>query len=100
MKRIVWMDSAKRDLKQIRSYIGQDSRENANRFIQKIRQAVAGMNRFPEAGSLVPEFDSEEIREIFAGSYRVAYRIAERTIQILAVTHGARILPDSLGQIE
>ena len=100
MSRIIWMDSAKRDLKLIRSYIAGDSRENATRFINKIRKAVAGMRRFPEAGDKVPESKGLELRQIFVGSYRVIYRIDDHTIQILSVLHGARIFPDSLGRIE
>jgi len=98
MNRILWTDAAKRHLKQIRAYIAKDSPENATRFIKKIRKSVAGMQRFPEAGSKVPDARSFHLREIFVGNYRVVYRVVDRNIEIVSVTHGARILPDSLGQ--
>ena len=98
MNRIIWTDAAKRHLQQIRAYISKDSPENATRFIKKIRNSVAGMKRFPEAGGKVPEARGIELREIFVGNYRVAYRVLDRTIEIVSVIHGARILPDSLGR--
>jgi len=97
MSRIVWLPSAKRDLRQLQKYIAQDSRRNATRFVQKIRDSVNGIKRFPESGSLVPESEVE-LREIFVGNYRVIYRVNDQIVEVLNVTHGARMLPDSLGQ--
>lgn len=99
MSRIIWLPSAKRDLRQLRQYIARDSRRNATRFVQKIRDTVNGIRRFPESGSLVPELEVE-LREIFVGSYRVIYRINEEVVEILNVIHGARLMPDTFGQVE
>ena len=99
MSRIIWIPSAKEDLARIKAYIRRDSKVNATRFIKRIRNAVAGMKRFPEAGSLVPDFEPVGFREIFVGSYRVIYRVVNNEIQICSVIHGARSLPDSLGRI-
>lgn len=97
MNRIIWLPEAKRDLQQIRKYIARDSRTNATRFVQRIRDSVNGIRRFPEAGSLVPESENE-LREIFVSSYRIIYRVSDHGVEILNVFHGARILPDSLGR--
>jgi len=37
----------------------------------------------------VPEFEQDEIRELFVGSYRLVYRLGE-SVEILAIIHGAR----------
>jgi toxin ParE1/3/4 len=40
----------------------------------------------------VPEFENEAIRERFAYSYRIIYRIKDNVITIAAVIHGKRLL--------
>ncbi len=99
MSRIRWTEPADEDLTDIRAFIARDSRRNANRFIRRIRDAVKYLARFPESGSLVPEFEDVQLREIFVGNYRIIYNFDGREILIHMVIHGARRLPDSLGQV-
>jgi plasmid stabilization system protein ParE len=40
----------------------------------------------------VPELNDENIREWFAYSYRIIYRIDEGTITVAAIIHGRRML--------
>jgi len=40
----------------------------------------------------VPEFDSKTLREVFAYSYRIIYRIEDDTVTVAAVIHGRREL--------
>ena len=49
-------------------------------------------SQFPFAGRVVPELNDENIREWFAYSYRIVYRIDEDTITIAAIVHGRRLL--------
>ncbi len=42
------------------------------------------------SGRRVPEYDMEQIREIFEGPYRIVYYIKPDQIDVLAVIHGAR----------
>ena len=41
---------------------------------------------------MVPEVDDEGLREIFAYSYRIIYRIEQDVIVVAAVLHGKRML--------
>ncbi len=41
---------------------------------------------------MVPQLDDEDIREVFAYSYRVIYRVEQDAIVVAAVIHGKRIL--------
>jgi toxin ParE1/3/4 len=42
----------------------------------------------------VPEFETEQIREVIEGSYRIIYYIKSEQIDILAVLHSSQqILP-------
>ncbi|MBS0260457.1 MAG: type II toxin-antitoxin system RelE/ParE family toxin, partial [Planctomycetes bacterium] len=47
----------------------------------------------PQAGSRVPEWDRDDIREIFVGSYRVIYRY-DVDVEVVAVIHAARMLAE------
>jgi plasmid stabilization system protein ParE len=40
----------------------------------------------------VPEFDDDSLRERFAYSYRIIYRIQDQTVTIAAVIHGKQLL--------
>jgi plasmid stabilization system protein ParE len=42
------------------------------------------------------EYDSEAIRELIEQPYRIIYRIKQYEIDVLAVIHGARLLPDDI----
>ena len=52
------------------------------------------LNKEPFAGTIVPEFGDENIREQLAYSYRIIYRIEdeEKTVTIAAVIQGKRLL--------
>jgi toxin ParE1/3/4 len=93
MTRIRWSASARLDLREIQAYIARDSRVYARRFIDRIKKAVESIPRFPDAGSRVPEWDRDDMREIFVGNYRVIYR-ADADVVIIAVIHAARTLRD------
>ncbi len=92
MIRIRWTQAARADLRQIHAHIARDSRVYARRLVDRIKAAVEGVRLFPEAGAKVPEWDQDDIREIFVGSYRVIYRLRD-AVEIIAVIHGARQLP-------
>ncbi len=92
MSPIRWTDAARADLREIHSHIARDSRIYARRFVDRIKAAVEGIRLFPEAGAKVPEWDRDDIREIYVGNYRVIYRLRD-CIEIVAVIHGARRLP-------
>jgi plasmid stabilization system protein ParE len=98
MIRIRWSVSAQLDLREIHSYIARDSRVYARRFVDRVRMAVESIPRFPESGCRVPEWDRDDIREVYVGHYRVIYRVSD-AVEIIAVLHAARNLPelDSFG---
>jgi toxin ParE1/3/4 len=48
----------------------------------------------PLSGRKVPEYDVEDIRELIEKPYRIIYRIKQDRIDVLAVIHGAQLLPD------
>jgi addiction module RelE/StbE family toxin len=93
MMTIRWTESARADLRAIHAYIARDSRVYAKRMMERLRKSVGRLRRFPGSGTVVPEWDRPELREIVVGNYRVIYRLKERCVEILTVIHAARHLP-------
>ncbi|MDW3210077.1 MAG: type II toxin-antitoxin system RelE/ParE family toxin [Reichenbachiella sp.] len=48
---------------------------------------------FPQLGRKVPEFNSEQLRELILGKYRIVYRIYdEELIVVVRIVHGAKLI--------
>ena len=86
MVKILWSLQARDDLKNIYNYIKQDSIYYANNFKLRILNRIEGLPNFPNSGRIVPEYNSERVREIIYGNYRIIYEIKD-SIQILAIAH-------------
>jgi plasmid stabilization system protein ParE len=93
--RIVWTRQAREDLRGIRDYIARDAPITAMSFVRRLRSAVDRLQRFPESGSIVPEFGNPMTREVFYGYYRIIYRFRNDVVEILTVFHGARLLDET-----
>jgi toxin ParE1/3/4 len=93
MVRINWTNQARDDLKNIFEFISQDSFGYAKIQIIRLRSSTKKLKDHPKIGRIVPEFGSEQIREIIVGNYRVVYRVvSENRLDILTVHHSARDL--------
>ncbi len=88
-----WTNSALEQLLSIHDYIAKDSPVYASRMIDRITSRTRQVADLPRSGGKVSEYDSDEIRELIEGAYRIIYRIKREQIDILAVIHGARHLP-------
>ena len=89
--RVAWSPRAIENLEAIAQYISADSTAYAAAVVKKILNTTRHLSEFPFAGRVVPELGDENIREWFAYSYRVIYRIEERVVTIAAVVHGKRV---------
>ena len=76
--RVVWSRRASEDMAAIADYIAADSPTYAGIVVKKIVNQTRALSRFPRSGRKVPEFDSEDIRELLVYSYRVIYRLEEQ----------------------
>ena len=81
-----------RILRLIHEYISKDSKVYADRLIDKIVRRVDQLENFPRSGRVVPEFNSEIIRELLEGNYRIIYQINSDNVGIVRVHHAARQL--------
>ena len=89
--------AAERDVEEIWIYIADDSPESATAFIMRLGEQIETLERTPERCPLIPE--NEQIgtayRHLLHGSYRTIFRIAEKTVYILRIIHGSRLLDSS-----
>ncbi len=61
--KIDWTEPAIQDLESIRAYIARDAEYYAIRFIEKIIEAIDGLEDFPLMGRPVPEAEEENKRK-------------------------------------
>ena len=94
MVRIIWSPDAADDLESICDYIAEDSDYYARVFVNGVIKAIERLMIFPESGRIVPEYDQKDIREIIFQNYRIVYRVKSDTIEIVAITHGARLMEE------
>ncbi len=93
-KSIRWAPHAINDLESTCNRISIDSQFYATRFAQRVVTIIKSIPTMPNAGRVVPEYNTKEIRERIFGNYRIIYRIKPEIIEIAAVSHSARLLPE------
>jgi addiction module RelE/StbE family toxin len=91
-----WTSAALSDLKAIEAYIGHRSPQYARGMVDRIFSRSQQLAQFPLMGVRVAEHDDESLREVFESSYRIVYRVLETQVDVVAVVHGARRMPDQL----
>ncbi len=89
---LVWSPRALDDVDSIAAYIAEDSEAYAASVVRLTLDKARRLSEFPYIGRIVPEFDDEAIREVFAYSYRIIYQIDHDEVTIAAVIHGKRLL--------
>ena len=94
--KVHWTDNAIEHLVNIYEYISLNSSTYAKRMVDKITRRSEQIANQPQSGRMVSEYDSEDIRELIEAPYRIIYRIKQDQIDLLAVIHGAGIMPVDL----
>jgi plasmid stabilization system protein ParE len=81
-------DTAEGHLDSIYAYVSLDSPEYAKRTVDRPTRRSQQIADFPLSGRGVSEYDSDEIREVMEGSYRIIDHIEPDQIDVAAVIHG------------
>lgn len=89
---VIWSDSAKEELKDIKQYISKTSKEYAELFVDRIFEVIENLRDFPKLGRKVPEFNIISIREIICQNYRIIYKTYGESLEIVSIIHGNRLL--------
>ena len=96
MVKVIWTDSSIQDLDNIGDYIAKDSVRYAEITVSELFGSVEILDRNPKAGSKVPEFNDESVRQLIRGSYRIVYQIIdEYRIDILTIHNCARLITNA-----
>ncbi|HZL53031.1 MAG TPA: type II toxin-antitoxin system RelE/ParE family toxin [Terracidiphilus sp.] len=90
-----WSAFALADREAIFDYIEADSPRAAIAVDERIRTCVEGLVRFPEMGH-PGRIDGTRELVISNTPYIAAYRIADNSVRILRVLHGAQQWPDEM----
>ena len=90
--------TAERDLKEVWDHINRESPLEAAKFISRVEQQVTTLEQFPERCPSVPENQvlGTEYRHLLYGDYRTIFRISKKTVYVLRIIHGSRLLDDSV----
>lgn len=96
--RVAWTEKAEKQLDQIFNYIAADSALYGYRTVEKIIEQAEHIVPHPRKGRMVPEYERDDVREVFHHPYRIIYLIKdqENIIEILSVIHGAPLLPEEI----
>ncbi len=88
-----WTEQSIEDMLNIADFIGKDSIKYSKIQIKRIRERARLLIDHPYLGRVVPEYETESIRELILGNYRIIYRIiSQERIDILTVHHSAKRL--------
>jgi toxin ParE1/3/4 len=94
--KVRWTHTAIGHLVSIYDYISQDSPRYAKRMVDRITARSQQIAHFPRSGQVVAEYQDPDVREVIEGSYRIIYKVSPDDVRVLAVIHGARLLPPHL----
>ena len=94
--KVYWTQNAIKHLTNIYEYIALNSPTYARRMVDRITQRSEQISTLPFSGRIVPEYETEDIRELIEKPYRIIYRLKQDQIDVLAVIHGAQLLPEEI----
>lgn len=89
---------AQADMDDIWTFIARDNITDANKFIQRLESQLKTLRRLPERCPLIPENDALErqYRHLIYGNYRSIFRVSGKTVYVMRIVHGARLLDTSM----
>jgi toxin ParE1/3/4 len=91
-RKVVWTETAWRDLEHTADHIAEDSPGYAAAFVRRIRDHARSLDDLALRGCIVPELGQSDARELLVENCRLIYEIHDKTLYILGLIHGARDL--------
>ena len=97
MVKLSWTSQAIKDIDNIATFIANDSLKYAAIQVSRFFEKAKELEKNPEIGRIVPEYNNKSVRELLLGNYRIIYKIiSEQRIDILTIYHSKRILDKKL----
>ena len=78
------------DLDEIWEFIAADNHPAADRFLERIYEAIRRLASFPRIGHKRPDLTSRPLRFQVVGEYLIAYAPEEKPLAIVGILHGRR----------
>lgn len=97
--KVIWTDTAKKDLNEIIEYMAQDSLETAIQKYEKIKETALVLVLFPDQGRVIPELLKNNItkyKELIISPWRLMYKVENKIVYVMAVFDGRRNIEDNL----
>ena len=92
MARLIWTETAIKDLETIAEYIALDKMDAAQRYVQKVFSSAERLERFPKSGSIPPEISNLPYRQVVVPPCRVFYRCEKEYVFIIHVMRSEQAL--------
>ncbi len=86
--------NAQNDLEHIFFYIASDNIKHAKKFILELEEKIYSLDTSPERCPYIPEniFFGSNYRHLIHKKYRAIYKIEKKSVYILRVVHGSKLL--------
>lgn len=92
--RLTWSARAKRDVREIGTYIAKENRTAAVTVVKRIAATATSLLDFPLVGHAGRVPGTREM-PVTGTPYIIVYRVNTRAVRIAAVMHGSRAWPDT-----
>lgn len=89
--KVKFTPAARRQFLEGLEHIRKDSPTAARQFREKAEEKLGRLREFPESGRAIPEFPELPHREVIVRPYRFFYRVAGKTVWVVAVWHSAQL---------
>jgi plasmid stabilization system protein ParE len=86
------------DIAEALTYLDAESAAAADKLQADLMAAFEHLTAWPETGHSRSDLTSQPVLFWKSGRYLIVYRVANRTVQIVAVLHASRDLPEILAQ--
>ena len=86
--------AAKSDIIEIFDHIARDNQAAATKFVMELERQIRSLKKYPLRCPIIPEAAElkMEYRHLLYGSYRTIFKVSTKSVIIIRVIHGARLL--------
>mgnify|MGYP002335902038 CR=1 FL=1 len=91
--RLSFAESAVSDLEAISEYYKeQGAPEAGRRIVEALIEQTEKLSIYPDIGRVVPEYDTDHLREVIYPPFRVVYRRDKSRVRIVRIWRSERLL--------
>ena len=90
--KVVWTEQAMERLFEIDRFVARDDSRAAARLVDRLIDRGHALAEYSERGRRLPELPESGLRELIVDNYRIVYRRTAKTVEVLTVFEGHRLL--------